>query len=116
MAKGNFRGKGMGGMGGGNMNAMLKQAQKMQENMMKKQEELQDREFEASAGGGAVKVIVYGRKEIKSIEISPAAVDPDDVEMLEDLILAAANEALRNAEEAVSSEMGKLTGGLNLGM
>ena len=116
MAKGTFRGKGMGGMGGGNMNAMLKQAQKMQENMMKKQEELNDREFEASAGGGAVKVTVYGRKEIKSIEISPAAIDPDDVEMLEDLILAAVNEALRNAEEAVSGEMGKLTGGLNLGL
>lgn len=115
MARGNnFRG-GMGG-GGNNMNAMLKQAQKMQENMMKKQEELNDQEFEATAGGGAVKVTAYGRKEIKSIEIAPQAVDPDDIEMLEDLILAATNEALRAADESVSSEMGKLTGGLNLGL
>lgn len=113
MARNNFRGGGMGG--GNNMNAMLKQAQKMQENMMKKQEELNEREFEAAAGGGAVTVTVYGRKEIKAISIAPEVVDPDDIEMLEDLILAATNEALRLAEEATSSEMGKLTGGMNLG-
>lgn len=114
MAKGNFP-RNMGG-GMGNMNALMKQAQKMQADMAKRQEELNDREFEASAGGGAVSVCVYGRKEIKSIKISPAAVDPNDVEMLEDLILAATNEALRTAEETISGEMGKLTGGLNLGI
>lgn len=115
MAKGGFSRGGMGSMGGGNMNAMLKQAQKMQQEMLKKQEELNEREFEATAGGGAVKVTVFGRKELKNIEISPAAVDPDDVEMLQDLILAATNEALRLADETVSNEMSQLTGGLNMG-
>jgi nucleoid-associated protein EbfC len=109
MAKGGFQGGGM-----GNMNNMIKQAQKMQKDMMKVQEELELREIEASAGGGAVTVIVTGKKELVSIKIKPEVVDPEDVEMLQDLILAAVNEAIRKAEEMVSSEMGKLTGGLGL--
>jgi nucleoid-associated protein EbfC len=109
MAKGGFQGGGM-----GNMNNMIKQAQKMQKDMMKVQEELELREIEASAGGGAVTVVVTGKKELVSIKIKPEVVDPEDVEMLQDLILAAVNEAIRKAEEMVSSEMGKLTGGLGL--
>jgi DNA-binding YbaB/EbfC family protein len=107
MAKGGFH-----GFGGGNIANLMKQAQKMQKDMAKLQEELQDREVEASAGGGAVTVIASGKKEIKEITIKPEVVDPDDVEMLQDLILAAVNEALRKAEEMVSSEMSKITGGL----
>ena len=103
------------GGAGGNMNALVKQAQKMQENMLKAQQELDQKEFTASSGGGAVTVTVLGKKQIKSIELSEAAVDPDDIEMLQDLIIAAVNEAFRIAEETISSEMGKLTGGLNLG-
>lgn len=108
MAKG-FQGGGM-----GNMNNMIKQAQKMQKDMMKVQEELEQRQIEASAGGGAVTVVVTGKKELVSIKIKPEVVDPDDVELLQDLVLAAVNEAIRQAEEMVSSEMGKLTGGLGL--
>jgi DNA-binding YbaB/EbfC family protein len=108
MAKG-FQGGGM-----GNMNNMIKQAQKMQKDMMKVQEELEQRQIEASAGGGAISVVVTGKKELVSIKIKPEVVDPDDVELLQDLILAAVNEAIRKAEEMVSSEMGKLTGGLGL--
>lgn len=111
MAKGGFPG----GMGGGNMQQLMRQAQKMQQDMAQKQEELNQREFEAASGGGVVKVVVYGNKTIKSIEISKEVVDPDDVEMLQDLVLAGTNEALKKADEAVSSEMGRLTGGLNLG-
>lgn len=103
---------GMGGMG--NMNKMLKQAQKMQQDMAKLQEELEERTVEASAGGGAVTVVASGKKEIREIKINPEVVDPDDVEMLEDLVLAAVNEAMRKAEEMVSSEMAKITGGMNL--
>lgn len=109
MAKGGFQGGGM-----GNMNNMIKQAQKMQKDMMKVQEELELRQIEASAGGGAVTVVVTGKKELVSIIIKPEVVDPEDVEMLQDLILAAVNEAIRKAEEMVSGEMGKLTGGLGL--
>lgn len=109
MAKGGFQGGGM-----GNMNNMIKQAQKMQKDMMKVQEELEQRQIEASAGGGAITVVVTGKKELVSIKIKPEVVDPDDVELLQDLILAAVNEAIRQAEEMVSSEMGKLTGGLGL--
>lgn len=109
MAKGGFQGGGM-----GNMNNMIKQAQKMQKDMMKVQEELELRQIEASAGGGAVTVVVTGKKELVSIKIKPEVVDPEDVEMLQDLILAAVNEAIRKAEEMVSGEMGKLTGGLGL--
>jgi len=108
MAKGGFPG------GMGNMNNMIKQAQKMQKDMMKVQEELEQRQIETSAGGGAITVVVTGKKELVSINIKPEVVDPDDVEMLEDLILAAVNEAIRKAEEMVNSEMSKLTGGFGL--
>ncbi len=110
MAKGGFRG----GMGGGmNMN-MIKQAQKMQQDMMKAQEELETAEYEASAGGGVVKAVANGKRELVSIVIEPDAVDPDDVEMLQDLVIAAVNEALRKAETAMSESMSKITGGLGL--
>ena len=101
------------GIGGGpqDLNSMLKQAQKMQKEMEKLQAELEERTVEASAGGGAVTVVVSGKKELKEISIKPEVVDPDDVEMLQDLVLAAVNEALRKADEMVSSEMAKLTGG-----
>ncbi len=108
MARGGFPG----GFGGGNINNLMKQAQKMQREMEKMQSELQDKEVEATAGGGAVKVIATGKKEIKEITINPDVVDPDDVEMLQDLVLAAVNEALRMADDMVSSEMSKLTGGM----
>lgn len=84
----------------------------MQKDMEKLQEELQERTVEATAGGGAVTVVASGKKEIKEIQIKPEVVDPEDVEMLQDLILAAVNEAIRKADEMVSSEMGKITGGL----
>ncbi|HWS30258.1 MAG TPA: YbaB/EbfC family nucleoid-associated protein [Clostridia bacterium] len=103
------------GMGGGNMQQLMKQAQKMQQDMARMQEDLNAREFSASSGGGMVKATVFGRKELKSIEIDKACVDPDDVEMLQDLVLSAVNEAIRLADETVSAEMGKLTGGMNLG-
>lgn len=108
MARGGFPG------GMGNMNNMMKQAQKMQKEMMRIQEEIEQRTVEASAGGGAVTVVVSGKKDIKSIIIKPEVVDPDDVEMLQDLIMAAVNEAIRQADEMVAKEMSKLTGGLNL--
>ncbi|MFZ7131551.1 MAG: YbaB/EbfC family nucleoid-associated protein [Eubacteriales bacterium] len=101
-----------GGMG--NMAGMMKQVQKMQQDMQKMQEELEEKEVEASAGGGAVTVVVTGKKNIVSIKIDPEAVDNDDIEMLEDLILAAVNEALRNADEMVAKEMSKITGGMNI--
>lgn len=101
-------------MMGGNMNKMMKQVQKMQQDMMKLQEELAERKVESTAGGGVVKVIANGKNEVVSIEIKPEAVDPEDVEMLQDLITAAVNEALRKAQEMVSQEMGKLTGGLKI--
>lgn len=104
-----------GGMGGGGgMNQMLKQAQKLQENMAKAQEELQTRTVEATAGGGAVQVVVSGKMELQEIKIKPEAVDPEDVEMLEDLVKVAVNEGLRKAQEMVNTEMGKLTGGLKI--
>ena len=98
--------------GGGNMQDLMRQAQKMQENVQRVQEEVGGSEFEASVGGGAVKVVINGRREFKSVEISPAAVDPDDIEMLQDLILSAVNEAVRIADEAMEKEMAKVTGGL----
>ena len=114
MARGGFpRGGGMGG-GMGNMQQMMRQAQKMQEDMARVQEELKVKMVEASAGGGAVTVVASGEKLIKSITINPEAVDPDDVEMLQDLVLVAVNEALRQAEELASREMEKVTGNLNL--
>ena len=104
------------GMGGGmNMQNMMRQAQQMQQNIAKMQAELEEREVETSAGGGVVKVVVTGKKVLKSIEIAPEAVDPDDVDMLQDLVLAAVNEALEKAEEMVQTEMAKVTGGMNLG-
>ena len=102
-------------MGGGNMQQLARQAQKLQQQMAKAQEELEAREYEASAGGGMVTVKVSGKKELLSIDIKPEAVDPDDVEMLQDLVLAAVNEGLRTANETTEREMGKLTGGMNLG-
>ncbi|MFA4884866.1 MAG: YbaB/EbfC family nucleoid-associated protein [Desulfotomaculaceae bacterium] len=101
-------------MMGGNMNKMMKQVQKMQQDMLKLQEELASRTVESSAGGGAVKVVANGKNEVISVEIKPEAVDPEDVEMLQDLITAAVNEALKKAQELVSEEMGKLTGGLKI--
>jgi len=106
--------KGMGGMGGGNMSQMLKQAQKLQENMAKAQEELKTRTVEASAGGGAVSVVVSGNMELEQLTIKPEAVDPEDVEMLEDMVKVAVNEGLRKAQEMVNAEMAKLTGGLKI--
>ena len=101
-------------MGGGNMQQLARQAQKLQQQMAKKQEEIEAREFEATAGGGMATAKVNGKKELLSIEIKPEAVDPDDVEMLQDLILAAVNEALRQAGEPMEREMGKMTGGLGM--
>lgn len=96
------------------MNQMLKQAKKMQEQMMKMQEEMEEKVYEATAGGGAVSVKVSGKKQLEEIKIKEEVVDPEDIEMLEDLILAAVNEALRKAEESSADEMSKLTGGLNI--
>ncbi len=107
MAKGRMPGM-------GNMGNMMKQVQKMQQDMAKLQAELEERTVESSAGGGAVNIVATGKKELKEIKIKPEAVDPDDVEMLEDLIIAAVNEALRKAEQMVSEEMAKITGGLNI--
>ncbi len=112
MAKGGFRGGPMGG--GMNMN-MIKQAQKMQQEMLKMQEEMEQKLYTASAGGGVVEASVNGKHEVKSLTIDPEAVDPDDVEMLQDLIIAAVNEAMRAAESDAAASMSKLTGGLNLG-
>lgn len=111
MAKGGFP-RGMGG--GANMNQMLKQAQKMQEQMLKMQEEMENKTFDATAGGGAVKVVVDGKREVKEVVLSPEVVDPDDVEMLQDLIVAAVNEAMRKVEADSSAQLGSITGGLNI--
>ena len=111
MAKGGYRG----GMGGGmNMN-MIKQAQKMQQDMLKMQEEMESKEYDATSGGGMVKAVVNGKHEVLSLTINPEAVDPEDVEMLQDMVVAAANEALRKADAEQAASMSKLTGGLNLG-
>lgn len=112
MAKrGGFPGGGM----PGNMNNLMKQAQRMQRQMEENQKELEEKEFTAKAGGGAVEVTVTGKKEITKIKLSEEVVDPEDIEMLEDLVMAAANEALRIAEEASAEAMNKMTGGLGLG-
>ena len=107
-------GGGFPGMGGGNMNQLLKQAQKMQSEMMKSQEEIEAKEFEVSSGGGAVTIVMNGKKIIKSIKIKPEVVDPNDVEMLEDLILSAISEGVQKADKIVEDEMGKynIPGGL----
>jgi len=102
----------MGNMG--NMGKMMKQVQKMQSDMAKLQEELTAKTVEATSGGGMVKVVVNGKQEVLSIEIKPEAVDPEDVEMLQDMIMAAVNEALRQSREMVAREMSKITGGMNI--
>lgn len=104
--RGGFPG-GMGGFGGMNLNSLMKEAKKMQADMEKSQAELAGKEFEASAGGGAINVKVSGEKIVKEIKIKPEAVDPEDVEMLEDLILTCVNEALRKVDTAQASEFGK---------
>lgn len=105
--------KGYGG-GPGNMQGMLKQAQKMQEDMAKLQAELEEKEYSISVGGGAVSLVMTGKKELKSLAIEPEVVDPDDIEMLQDLVISAVNEAVRTVEETASAEMEKITGGMNL--
>ena len=113
MAKrGGFPGGGM----PGNMSNLMKQAQRMQRQMEESAKELESKEFTAAAGGGAVEVTVTGKKEVSKVKLDPEAVDPDDVEMLEDLIMAATNEALRKADEASAANMAKLTGGLDGGL
>ncbi|SHI29103.1 MULTISPECIES: YbaB/EbfC family nucleoid-associated protein [Clostridium] len=109
MAKGGFPGGGL-----GNMNNLMKQAQKLQQEMEKVQKDLEVAEFEATVGGGAVLVKVNGKKELTHIEIKPEVVDPDDVEMLQDLVLSAVNQAIKKADEETSSKMGKLTGGMGM--
>ena len=108
MAKGGFPG-GMGNMGG-----LMKQAQKFQQQMEEMQKDLVNKQFEASVGGGAVTAIANGKRQLVEVRIKPEVVDPDDVEMLEDLIMSACNEALKKAEDETNNEMGKLTGGLNM--
>lgn len=108
MARGGYPGM------GGNMNNMMKQMQKMQKKMEEVQAQVDATELEATAGGGAVKVVVNGKREVLDIEIDPSVVDPEDVEMLQDLVMAAINEALRKAEEFATKEMSKVTGGMNI--
>ena len=103
-----------GGAMPGNMNNLMKQAQRMQRQMEEGQKELETKEFTAAAGGGAVSVTVNGKKEIVSVKLSEEVVDPDDIEMLQDLIVAAVNEGLRKAEAESAEKMSKLTGGLNI--
>ncbi len=104
-----------GGMGmPGNMNNLMKQAQRMQRQMEESQKELETKEFTAKAGGGAVEVTVTGGKEVTKVVLSPDAVDPDDIEMLQDLIIAATNEALKMADDANGEIMGRMTGGLGM--
>lgn len=104
------------GMGGGpqNMQAMLRQAQKMQEEMAAKQEELEAREYEVSAGGGVVSVKINGKKEVLAIDLQPEIVDPDDIETLSDILVAAVNEAIKRVEDTNAEEMGKITGPMNM--
>ena len=110
MARNQFAGFG----GGPNMQQLMRQAQKMQEQMQKAQEELDEKVYEASAGGGMVTCKVSGKRELLELTIKPEAVDPDDVEMLQDMVMAAVNEALRTASETSEREMSKLTGGMNM--
>ena len=111
MAKGGFRGM----PGGMNQAAMIKQAQKMQMEMQRMQEEMENKTDTAAAGGGRVKASVNGKHEVVNLEINPEAVDPDDVEMLQDMVIAAVNEAMRAADTEAANNMSRLTGGLNLG-
>ena len=111
MAKNNFRGM----PGGMNQAAMMKQAQKMQQEMLRMQEEMETKTWSATAGGGMVTATVNGKHEVVGLNIKEEAVDPDDVEMLQDMIIAAVNEAMRTADAEASQNMARLTGGLNLG-
>ena len=111
MAKGGFRGM----PGGMNQAAMMKQAQKMQQDMIRMQEEMESKTYSASAGGGMVTATVNGKHQLVSVEIKPEAVDPDDMEMLQDMVIAAVNEAMRTADVDAQNNMARLTGGLNLG-
>ena len=111
MAKNNFRGM----PGGMNQAAMMRQAQKMQQDMLRMQEEMEKKTYSATSGGGMVTATVNGKHEVLSIEIKPEAVDPDDVEMLQDMIIAAVNEAMRAADADAAANMSRLTGGMNLG-
>ena len=111
MAKGGYHG---GYPGGGNQMNMMRQAQKMQQELLKMQEEIEASEFEFTAGGGAVKAVVAGTRQLKAIEIDPDAVDPEDVEMLQDLIVAAVNGALKLCEDKSNSAMSKLSGGMSI--
>ena len=111
MAKNNFRGM----PGGMNQAAMMKQAQKMQQEMLRMQEEMENKTYTAKAGGGMVSATVNGKHEVVALEINPDAVDPDDVEMLQDMVIAAVNEAMRTADSEAANNMSRLTGGLNLG-
>ena len=111
MAKNNFRGM----PGGMNQAAMMKQAQKMQQEMLRMQEEMESKTWSATAGGGMVTASVNGKHEVVDLKINPEAVDEDDVEMLQDMIIAAVNEAMRTADAEAASNMSRLTGGLNLG-
>jgi DNA-binding YbaB/EbfC family protein len=111
MAKGGFRGM----PGGMNQAAMMRQAQKMQQDLLRMQEEMENKTFTATAGGGMVSATVNGKHEVMSLEIKPEAVDPDDVEMLQDMVIAAVNEAMRVADADSANNMSRLTGGLNLG-
>ena len=111
MAKNNFRGM----PGGMNQAAMMKQAQKLQQEMLRMQQEQETKTYTAKAGGGMVSATVNGKHEVVNIEINPEAVDPDDVEMLQDMIMAAVNEAMRTADAEAANNMSRLTGGLNLG-
>ncbi len=111
MARNNFRGM----PGGMNQAAMMKQAQKMQQEMLRMQEELENKTWSATAGGGMVTATVNGKHELLNLSIKEEAVDPDDVEMLQDMIMAAVNEAMRTADAEASQNMSRLTGGLNLG-
>ena len=114
MAKGGFRGM-PGAMGGMNQAAMIKQAQKMQQEMLRMQQEQESKTFTAKAGGGVVAATVNGKHELVELKVNPEAVDPEDVEMLQDMIIAAVNQAMRTADAEASNSMSKLTGGLNLG-
>ncbi len=111
MAKGGFRGL----PGGMNQAAMMKQAQKMQQEMMRMQEEMENKTYAAATGGGMVKATVNGKHELLSLEINPEAVDPEDVEMLQDMVIGAVNEAMRAADNDSANNLSRLTGGLNLG-
>ena len=102
-------------MGGMNQMQMMKQAQKMQQDLLKMQQEMEEKQYEATAGGGVITAVVSGKRELVRVTIDPEAVDPDDVEMLQDMVVAAANEALRKADAEQAASMSKLTGGLNLG-